>query len=254
MMQRQDIIFLGALLVIAPLLTALHHGTFLSTICIYMVVPAIYFSCRSPSSVKKAFLMGLPAIPLTLVFDYIAYANNAWTVQTVFPFRIFTYIPVEDFLFTFLLAYAVVVARDTLTGSSSRPNYRRYKLFWAITAALTILFFVAYLWAQSSLIIPYPYFMIVLIFFIIPTGLGFWWFPPLRKFLLAAILYNIALFLPWEFFALHYGIWTFPGQYIGFVSLFGFRFPWEEFLMFSVLGITTLTVAYEIGLGRKRMF
>jgi hypothetical protein len=42
------------------------------------------------------------------------------------------------------------------------------------------------------------------------------------------------------------GQWSFPGKFIGWIDLFGVRFPFEEFLIWIVLGAAGVLAWYEL--------
>jgi hypothetical protein len=49
-----------------------------------------------------------------------------------------------------------------------------------------------------------------------------------------------------ELVGLHSGYWTFPGEYIGVVSLMGATFPIEEFFFYVILSSATIISYYEL--------
>jgi hypothetical protein len=51
------------------------------------------------------------------------------------------------------------------------------------------------------------------------------------------------VYLSFELAALETNLWSFPGHYIGTVSVFGLTFPFEE-LFFWVLSSSTAAAAY----------
>ncbi|MFH1649930.1 MAG: hypothetical protein ABIA93_05250 [Candidatus Woesearchaeota archaeon] len=250
--ERQDIIFLAGLLIIAPILIFLFHASFFVAILIYFGIPSLYFSIRNPHAVKKAVLMALPALPLCLILDALAFMNKAWDVASVFSFRLLL-IPLEDFLFSFLFVYLIVIAYEQLFGTDEKPNYRRLTIFWLATIILVLAFFAAYAWAPSILNIPYYYTWLLGIVFIIPFGLGLLFMPFLRKSVLLTGAYFFVLMLPWEIMANNFGMWTFPGDYVTRITLFGTSFPLEEFLTWMVFGAGTALILSRLGIGREQV-
>lgn len=67
----------------------------------------------------------------------------------------------------------------------------------------------------------------------------------LQKFFLEGLYFFFALLL-FEFAALYNGQWIFSStHYVGFVELFGFRFPLEEFVFWMIFCVPTLLAIYE---------
>ena len=62
--------------------------------------------------------------------------------------------------------------------------------------------------------------------------------------LLSLMPFFILLYLSFELVALYLNLWSFPGHYIGYVSLFNLQFTFEEFL-FWIIASSAVTASYH---------
>jgi hypothetical protein len=74
----------------------------------------------------------------------------------------------------------------------------------------------------------------------------FSFFPRLFSKYVKAISYFFALFILLELTGVHLNQWVFPGEFIGWVELFGIKFPFEEFFFFIILGSAVILSYYEV--------
>ena len=97
---------------------------------------------------------------------------------------------------------------------------------------------------KSLLLINYAYFFLIapaifpVIFFIRKHP------PMLLKFIKTGAFFFM-LFLVYELTAMKLGQWYFPGQYIGWVDIFGLKFLIEEFLLWMGLSPFAVLTIYE---------
>jgi hypothetical protein len=112
------------------------------------------------------------------------------------------------------------------------------------TAILSIFLIVKTLDA-SLLRIPYFYFITGIVLGIIPITAVLLKFPNLFTKFAKAAVYFLFVSLIWEFVAVPLEQWTFPGQFIGWINLFGVRFPFEEFFVWMILGAMAVLSFYE---------
>src|SRR3989344_1128554 len=236
-MKKLDVIILMSWVVIPPVLLFVIHGNFFISSILYLVLPSIYFSARKPEIIIKSLIVSLVAMPLMIIFDYLAFLNKTWEVPTIFPLRFFQFIPIEDFFFTFCAVYVVIVASNYFFPGLnlkmiSRPTVRR-SLF--IVSVLFVIFIILYTFKLDILIIHYYYAWLILFAFIIPSLILFIRFKSYRKPFFWITVYSICLMLPYEVTAGKLGFWTFPsGEYMGMVHVFGWGFPIEEFLAWMI--------------------
>ncbi len=236
-MKKFDSIFLAGWVILSPILLHILPSNFFISSIIYLLIPSIFFSIKTPEIMPKAFIVSFFTIPFVIICDYIAFLNRAWDVPTIFHFRFLKFIPVEDFFFTFLAVYVVVVAFNYFFRLKNYTQINKSRLKKSSVAILivTIIFFYLYRYQPSIFFIPYFYFWLDIFAFIIPTLVLIKFFPAYRKPLVYVIMYLFILMLPYELTADSLGFWTFPShQYIGMIHLFNQSFPIEEFFAWMI--------------------
>lgn len=252
--RRVDIAVIFIVLILAPVLSIFFHARFILSIMLYYGSLSVYFSFRAPYAIKKALLISFASIPACLFLDYMAFYNNAWSVPTIFPFRILGLIPLEDFICLFAVVYALSIVRDHFFETYHEINFRRYKNFW-IVIALTIVFLILHKWFPYYLRIPYYYLWLLIVVFIVPSIVGFMLFSKLRRITRIMMPYFFMGMLSWELIALYLGQWSFPSsEYIGLVKFLGFSWPVEEFLVWQILALPAIIAVTEFGVGNEKIW
>jgi hypothetical protein len=113
-------------------------------------------------------------------------------------------------------------------------------------AMLLFVFVATVLTNPSLLVIPYAYFWLGVVFAVVPSLTILSVFPRLLSKFVRTAAYFFLLALLFELTALHLHQWTFLGtQFIGWMEIFGFRFPFEEFFYWFVMGAISLLSYYE---------
>lgn len=250
-MSYKLILALLAWALLPPALLLLLHGNFLLSSILYFILPAAYFSYRMPRMVPRATVIATLSIPFIAMLDYIAFLNNAWTVPSVSTFRILTFIPIEDFVFTVAGVYLIVMAWAYFfhPPQYERINITRVKVVALGEAILFALFLLVYAFAPTVFRVPYYYFFLVLFFFVLPALILLKYFPAYHKSLLRAVPHSFVLMLLWELVALALGFWTFPGEYLAFIRLGGLHFPVEEMVSWMILFLPATLAFTEIASG-----
>lgn len=234
---KKNLILLVLWILIPPILLLWLHGNFFISSILYLVIPSIYFSIKKPSLTPRALTMALVSIAFVIILDFIAFLNNAWAVPTMFSFRFFKLIPLEDFFFTFWAVYVVISGFSYFFPQLSVPGMNRLRLKnfgivigFALTAFLWVYFF-----RQDLLQVPHYYTWLVSVLFILPTSLLLISCPKYRKPIIKTIFFSLCLMLPYEVVANMLGFWFFPShEYLGMVQVLGQRFPIEEFLAWMI--------------------
>ncbi len=224
-------------------------GVILS-IALFFGLPAFWVSWRLKSwlKIKKAALFALiVTIFVMILIDYFVILDNGWATPTIFP-RIFGIIPIEDLIWVFLATYLIIIFYEYFSdrGKDRLIEKRTYYLIYVSLAASGI-FFIAEALVPGTVVIPYAFFVVGVLFFIIPAIIIALRHPKLlRKFSLAAV-YFFYVSLMFEIVALKLGQWTFPGEhYVGWVELFGQGMPFEEFFFNFMLGGIGVLAFYEL--------
>jgi hypothetical protein len=222
---------------------------FLASITLFFIVPAVYFSWRRPSIVRRGLVFLSVSIPFTIVVDYFAMRDGAWYDSSLFALRLLNGIPLEDFLWFGMWAYFIVAVYETFFDLPHRDRVaqpRRARWFviaWWVAAGL---FMGAYSLLGEQLFIPYFYAVFMLVLGVIPSLLIFWWHPALVRKIILVVPYFFGVHVLHELSALTTHQWVFPGvHYIGWVTLFSFSFPLEELLFWMLYGAVIVTTWYE---------
>ncbi|MDD5470077.1 MAG: hypothetical protein PHO92_04760 [Candidatus Peribacteraceae bacterium] len=249
-LKKVDIALLILFPVFAVVISLAVRANFFTSILLFFGLPSLWFSLRTPSQVLKTLLFSLLlSLPLGIVIDYIAALDHSWFVpRTIFPLRLFGAIPLEDILWGFFFVYSIVIFYEHFLdqGKSDALLHRRMKhLAWPVSLLMAV--FIAVVFSNPDLLaIPYAYFWIGAVFFLVPSVLFLSFFPRLLSKFSITASYFFLLALLFECTGLQLNQWVFPGDnFIGWVELFGYRFPFEEFFFWFVLGAVSVLSYYE---------
>lgn len=207
-------------------------------ILIFFVAPSLYLSIRYRRYIPKSLLFSLVfALPISLVIDYIAHKTGMWIVPTsIFPFRIFDVVPIEDLFFGFFLTYFIVMYYESLLDPHFSvklyAKHFKYLLYVSLVLISIVAFGIGML--APILEIPYPYLFLGLALSLIPTLLMLGFVPRLTKKFIFEGIYFFYLLIIYELTGLYLNQWHFPveGEFIGFISIFNLSFPIEELILF----------------------
>ncbi len=171
----------------------------------------------------------------------------SWFVpNTIFPFRLFGIVPLEDLIWGFFLSYSAVIFYENFTArGKQQQGSNKMKYLTGISIALVAIFLLLERLNPAILVIQYAYFWVGFVFFILPTVVFLKIFPnKFKKFTKTAIYFFVVAIL-FEFTGLQLRQWVFPGvHYIGMVDTFGVKFPFEELLFWFILGPTSILSVY----------
>lgn len=222
---------------------------------LFFGIPSILLSVLKKTYVKKSFFATLLMFPFAIIADYIAEKTRAWVwplPHSVFPFKIFTYVPVESVIWAFLQIYFVVIFFQFFFGKAMIKSPKRTKS--AIYAAISIIFafLIALFFFPNFLNIPYWYFIFGCIF-LVPVILEDLRYPKVFSRISHVLLYFFYVNFSYEITALKLGWWAFPiKEYIGHVSFLGVTFPFEEFFFWILLSALVILSYYEYFLNNER--
>ena len=96
-----DVLVIIALPIIAVILTLTQKPSFFISILLFLGVPTGYLAIKDMAILKKVFAFSLIfSIPVWISADMLAAVNHAWEIpKTIFPFRLFGAITIENFTF-----------------------------------------------------------------------------------------------------------------------------------------------------------
>ena len=146
-----------------------------------------------------------------------------------------------------LWALFAVLFYEHFFDRSHSPRFpKSYNKLLYLFAVLIAGVFITYFINPALLVIPYFYFWVSVIFVVIPLIWFLYSRPKFLSRLTVAGVYFFIVLLLFELAALAVGLWTFPGtHFIGWVELFGYSFPMEEFVFWMMFATPSLLAYYE---------
>ena len=249
-LKKLDIVLLILFPLASVILSLVFKANFLVSILLFFGLPSLWLSFRTQTKIKKTFLFSLIlSLPLGIFIDYIATINNSWFVPiTVFSFRLFGVVPIEDLIWGFFFIYSIVIFYEHFLdkGKHELVDRRMKYLVWPLI--IFALIFIVILFARPEFLqIRYAYFYLDLIFIFLPAVTFLSFFPRLLSKYVKTASYFFVLAILFELTGLHLNNWVFSdnGYFIGWVELFGYRFPFEEFFFWFVMGAISVLSYYE---------
>lgn len=235
----------------ASILSLVTNANFFLGTIFYLVIPSIYLSYKNPRFIGRSAILTTTTLPILVVFEYVGIITGSWFFPTsIFPFRVFgEVVTVDVLIWYFAWVYLIVMYYEFFLDKhfAIKLYYPRLKYVFVGFLGIFVLFLFLF---PLKLVpkIPYFYLTFGLIVGAIPTALVLLRFPNLFTKFAKAALYFFYLFITWELVALTLGHWSFPdasNTFIGWVELFGLRFPIEEPLVWMVLGTTGILSWFE---------
>ncbi len=211
--------------------------------------PAAWLSLRTQDMVARtALFCAIFTIPFAFVVNYLAVTDGAWYIpSTVFSFRIFGVVPIEDVISTFLLTYSAVICYEHFLDKGKHQLIdRKMKYFIWPVLLLLIVFFAIFTTDREILKINYAYLWIGILFLVLPLISTLSFFPKLfSKYLKVGAYFAIVLAL-YEYTGLTLNHWVFPGEhFIGWLPFFGYAVPIEEMVFWILLSVIGVLSYYE---------
>jgi hypothetical protein len=214
------------------------------------VVPITYLGLRELKPWRRilfaSFVLG--AI-LGAVFDLIQSFNNSWVVNLVIPWKIFNVLPIDNILGYILMTLLTLIfyIHFFLPNQSSDIPKRFYILMCWVIGVATIVF-VTFLLKPSSFLIRYPYLFGGLVAVTVPVSYLVRHPKSLNNILRIGAYFFFVWFLT-EIIALKTDGWGFAGEFVGWISVFGVSFPFEELFFWMFWYAPFLVAAYGFLMG-----
>ena len=244
-----DLVFLIFQPVMAALLSILLRTNYLGTILLFYAIPSLYLTFRTSHKALRCFLFAIIAgVPMALLFDWFATVDGNWAItQTVFPFRLFNVITLENIPWLVLFAYFIIIFYEHFLDKGKHNLVdRRLKYFVWPLVILLIVFVVWIYLSPRTLVIPYAYFWFGIMLELLPVITFLSFFPRLLSKYMKVAVDFFAHSVIYEFTALKLNLWSYPGKnFIGLVDLFSFRFPVEEVFMWFILSSVAIISYFE---------
>lgn len=244
-----DVFIVVVLPILSALIVLLFSPDKFTATNLFFGLPILYLIWCAPRLLKKSFIFALLiSIPLSVFVDTLAVYDGGWYVpDSIAPFRLFGAATFEVYWFGLLWALLAVLFYEYFFDRSNSIRFpKRYKILLIIFGVLVVWVPVAFYLNKSLLVIPFFYAWLSLVF-VMPILI--WFLVKFPKFLprfTVISVYFFFLLLLFEIVALQNGLWTFPGEhFIGWVSIFGYTFPLEEFMFWTIFATPSLLAYYE---------
>jgi hypothetical protein len=222
---------------------------YLQSLILVFAVPSLYLSLRYINKFKKIAAFSLMvSIPIAIIFELAAFADKSWVVPySIVPMRLFGLIPFEDFLWQFMTVYFILMFYECFCKKVFQSKFPRQigsmnMLLYSIAIITALIFFIN----PQILVIPYAFLWLGIIFFPLPIIIFLSAYPSYTIPFLKVQIFFLYIHMIFELIGLKWNHWIFPSShYIGWVSLFGQRFPLEEFIFVMCIGAMGACVYYE---------
>ncbi|KKS44091.1 hypothetical protein A2567_01245 [Candidatus Azambacteria bacterium RIFOXYD1_FULL_42_11] len=248
-LKKLDIILLGTLPIAAAIVSLIFKTNLLVSTMLFFGLPSAWLSYRTKSAIKKtAIFAAIFSILMTPMLDYVAVVNGVWVVSTVFPVKLFGTTPAEQFIWGFFFVYFLVIFYEHFFDKSKNEKINpRLKNFVIVFTILSLSFLFVVFINPNIIQIEYAYFWIAFIFGFIELILFLLVYPGLLSKFFKTTIYFFSLAVLVEFTGLKLNHWFFPKntKFIGWVGLFGLKFPFEEFLFYFVMLAAMILTYYE---------
>lgn len=247
--KKFDFLLMLFLPIFAAIVSLEIRANFLTSAFLFFGLPSIWLSFRNRDLVKKVFLFSLIlSIPFTTIIEYIAVIDGAWFIPgSFFSVWFFGVIQIETYIYGFMMVYAIVIFYEYFIDKGKNELFsERMRHFSFILFAVLMLFCAIFFKNSGLLNINYAYFWIGLFLIILPIILCFFNFPKFVLKYAKVAIYFLVLNTLHEMVGLELGQWTFPGSnFIGWVDLWKYKIPIEEFIFFLVLISFGVLTFYE---------
>lgn len=255
--KKLDFIFLIVLALVSIPIVVLGHTRFLTSSIIYLGLPSAYLIVRKTQNLKVifsgVFLIGLL---LGFIFDFLATFNNAWLIpneQLVIPYRIFGSAPVDEIICLVLWSLLMLLVYEHFFERKrvEKLHIKHFIYAGVLPPVLALIFIIIAFFLKPDLILFSYAYLILGLLATVPLFYFAFQEPKALQRILKAAPYFIFLFLIFEITALYLHQWSFPGQYIGYIQLFTFRFPLEELTFWIVVSSTVVLADYKMFVDEK---
>ncbi len=235
--------------IIAAILSMIFKVKFFFGIFLFLIIPSIYLSLKQKKYVAKTALFSAAGLFVFIAIDYIAVTMSQWYFpHSILPYRLFGKVALEGVLWMFAWVYFIIMYYEYFLEKKCAPRlyYPAFKFMFIGFLAILATFLIVKQINESFLHIPYFYLVFGIFLGLIPLVCVLLRFPNLFTDFAKAAVYFAFFGLVWELTGVPLGHWSFPGtQFIGWVKLFGVRFPFEELFVWILLGAMAVLSWYE---------
>lgn len=219
---------------------------------IFTLPQVIYLGIRENKPWKKIIFATLIFGAINgFFFEFIAEFNMSYSViSRIFP-KILGVVPIDNILGHTMMTLLTLVFYEHFINrkKSTKISYRsKYAIFLSLFAIATVI--LLFIYNPNSLRFNYSYFYMGLAAIIPPVILSIKK-PQLIKGMAVTAIYFFFLYLSLELLAVRYNWWIYKGNYIGWVTLFNYSFPFEELFFWMLFYAVALVSYYKIFIDRN---
>lgn len=207
------------------------------SIFLYFLVPAISFIFVDKKNAVKVLIFSiLYGITVSLFADYFGITWGYWEVpNTIFPVRVLSVIPIEDFLWGITGTFVSIMLYKTYFNKKNYKSSNLKLLFFL--CANVILVAVFFIIKDFNIRVPY-FFAIGSFLLFLPPIILYGIFKTKEILTILPTLFIYLFVVGFELSSLYNQHWIFnlDSQVLAWINFFGLQFPLEEFLAFFILG------------------
>lgn len=256
--KKIDILVLGLLLVVGIVYGNLTKNLFIGksiiTFSVFTILPTIYLSLRIKKNWKKILVSGaIFGILFGFIIDFFEEYNGGWdTVSLLIPLKILGVDPADNIIaFVEMTILTIVFYQHFIESRQSRKISKRALFATILSSCVIIVMLFLYFYNPSLLKVKYPYVYMGTLACILPIILAFKK-PDLIKNMILTSVYFFILYFIIEIIALKNKFWVYHSNYIGWVSIFGLSFPFEEFFYWMMLYAICIVSYYEVFINDRK--
>ena len=122
---KKDFFILVLLAIISTTFLLTIKANFLLSTLVFFGLPSIFLSLKQPFKILKTFVFSfLMCIPFTFIFDYLIAKDRGWyIVNSVFPWRLFDIVVIEQFIWSFLYICYIVMFYEYFLDKKKRELF-----------------------------------------------------------------------------------------------------------------------------------
>jgi len=253
--KTKDILVLIGINIFAIVASFVFHANFLTSTLLFLAFPSLYLLYKEKSYFKKIFFASISfGIFFSFVFDFIAELNKAWNWNGGLLFgKILGVVQIDVMVWFFLYVFHIFLFYEHFIDRKklkSKVSLRQIEVFAASVLSVILLvgvykFFPSFLYFDKA-------YLILCLIISTPFVFVFLKKPKLIWHTIPMIVYFSFVYLTHEITALHLDQWQFPGDYIGWIHLFGVSFPIEEFIFWIILSSLIGSIYYELSFDNQK--
>ena len=225
----------------------LYVGKPLVAFALFFPIAVVYLGKRQRKQWKKIFLASLVFGGLFgFFFEFFQEYNRSYSIlPSIFPFKILGVIPPDNLFAHIMMTAFTMIFYEHFVGFKKNSIIPRKFFFLALIALLVdIGVIILFLNNPASLKIKYSYAILGGIAVIAPIYLSFKNTEFIKKAAPVSYYFFFIYFII-ELFAVKYNWWVYQSEsYIGWVNVFGLRFPFEE-LFFWMIFYAPVLIAFR---------